>query len=216
MSVQGQQKNIYQRVLGIMAEIKYIQKGDKKVNGQYSFVSHDQVTGTLHPAFVEHGIVVIPNVVSLSQEGNRTSVCLRTDFINADNPSDKIEVISWGYGIDPQDKGPGKAVSYAYKYALLKTFCLETGDDPDMDAKSEYEAPKAQNEESKEETITPKQLGLLTSLLKNFDKEQVQKLEAAYEKESKITCWEELPKSKFQNLYDQLVARLNTKTKKVA
>jgi hypothetical protein len=39
----------------------------------------------------------------------------------------------FGYGIDNQDKGPGKAMSYAVKYAMLKTFCLETGDDPEKD-----------------------------------------------------------------------------------
>jgi hypothetical protein len=36
-----------------------------------------------------------------------------------------------GYGVDPQDKGPGKAISYGVKYALLKVLGLETGDDPD-------------------------------------------------------------------------------------
>ena len=207
-----QTKNIYQRILGVMSEVDYIQKGDKRVNGQYSFVSHDQVTGRMHPYFVQHGIVAIPTIVSLVQEGNRTSVCLRTDFINADDPRDKVEVISWGYGIDSQDKGPGKAVSYAYKYALLKTFCLETGDDPDMDAESECEPSKqAEGDAPKVDTISEKQLALLTSLLKNFDKAEVETIEAAYARELKITCWEELPKSKFQDLYDHLTVKLNNK-----
>ena len=47
-----------------------------------------------------------------------------------------------GYGIDPADKGIGKAISYSFKYALLKTFCLETGDDPDQDQSSKYEPAK--------------------------------------------------------------------------
>ena len=49
-----------------------------------------------------------------------------------------MAVRAFGYGIDNGEKGPGKAVSYAVKYALLKTFCLETGDDPDRDAGTEH------------------------------------------------------------------------------
>jgi hypothetical protein len=45
-------------------------------------------------------------------------------------------VESAGFGIDDQDKGPGKAISYAVKYAYLKALCLESGDDPDEDQDS--------------------------------------------------------------------------------
>lgn len=134
-------KNIYQRILAVMEEVSYVQKEDKRVNNQYRFVSHDSVTSILHPQFVKHGIVVIPTVLSYKQDVNRTEVELQVEFINADEPKDRISIKSIGYGIDQGDKGPGKAVSYAYKYALLKTFCLETGDDPERDPeakKDEY------------------------------------------------------------------------------
>lgn len=135
-------KNIYQRVRDIMAEVSYIEKCDKTVNGQYRFVSHDQVTAKLHPHFVKHGVVVLHDVESLDQQGNRTAMKVRTRFVNIDDPKDRICIDTWGYGIDAGDKGPGKAFSYACKYALLKTFGLETGEDPDQDAKASYEAPK--------------------------------------------------------------------------
>lgn len=145
MSEPNKTKNIYQRMLAIMADLDYIQKSDKTVNNQYRFVSHDQVTAAIHPLLVKHGVLAVPTVHSLAQEGNRTSVCLTTYFINVDEPMDKIFVESWGYGVDQSDKGPGKAVSYAFKYAILKTFCLETGDDPDTDATTTFQAaaPKA-------------------------------------------------------------------------
>jgi len=126
-------KNIHQRILAVMAEVDYVAKGDKMVNKQYTFVSHDTVTARLHPQFVKHGICVVPSVTGSSINGNRTAVELNIQFINADKPDDRIEIQYIGYGIDPQDKGPGKAVSYAYKYALLKLFALETGDDPERD-----------------------------------------------------------------------------------
>jgi hypothetical protein len=80
-----------------------------------------------------HGIVMVPSVIELLRDGNLTMVTMSIKFVNADQPDEFIEVQHYGYGIDPQDKGIGKAVSYAVKYALLKMFCLETGDDVEKD-----------------------------------------------------------------------------------
>jgi len=135
-------KNIHQRINAIMADIDYIQKGQKTVNGQYRFVSHDQVTAALHPLLVKHGVNAIPSIEAIVQEGNRTSVNILVSFVNIDCPSDNFTVRFPGYGIDAADKGPGKAVSYAFKYAMLKTFNLETGDDPDEDQNARYEPEK--------------------------------------------------------------------------
>tara|TARA_R110000824_G_scaffold20481_4_gene77054 strand:- start:3035 stop:3706 length:672 start_codon:yes stop_codon:yes gene_type:complete len=124
-----QQMNIYQRIHAIMSELKYIRKGDKQVNGQYSFAGHDEVTARCHEMLVKYRVVINPTVTSFEQETNRTAVFLQLTFINIDNPSDTMTTQSFGYGVDNQDKGPGKAISYAYKYGLLKVFALETGDD---------------------------------------------------------------------------------------
>lgn len=131
--------NIFQRINAVMKEVDYIQKGDKKVAGQYKFVSHDQVTAALHGPMTKHGIACIPTIESLTQDGNRTEVRLHVCFVNIDDPADRFIVTYYGYGIDTSDKGIGKAVSYAFKYAMLKTFCLETGDDPDQDQAAKYE-----------------------------------------------------------------------------
>lgn len=147
MAKETQQKNIYQRIIDVMSELDYIQKGDKMVNGQYRFVSHDQVTAAIHPLLVKHGICCIPTVESKEQLGTRTEVNLRVRFINADKPDDFVESHWLGFGIDNGDKGPGKAISYAYKYAILKTFCLETGDDADNDAAAVVRLSKQQKEE---------------------------------------------------------------------
>ena len=125
-----------------MEELTYIQKGDAKVNGQYRFVSHDDVSEKVHPMLVKHRVLALPTTLSINQEGNRTVIMQRVFFVNADNPVDQFSVDFPGYGVDPSDKGPGKAISYAYKYAMLKTFCLETGEDPDKDSKTRYEPAK--------------------------------------------------------------------------
>ena len=123
-----------------MKELDYLQK-EKKSGMQYSFVSHDKVTGAIRPLLVKHGIVCWPSQFHVQQEGNRTQLHCKVVFANIDEPEDAFEVDSFGYGIDSQDKGPGKAISYAFKYALLKTFALETGDDPDQDQNVKFEPP---------------------------------------------------------------------------
>lgn len=155
-------KNIYQKIHAIMADINYIQKGPKKAAGMYTYVSHDAVSEAIHPLLVKHGVVVIPSVKEMTQEGNRTSMIITVKFINIDNPEDCFLIESHGYGIDTGDKGPGKCYSYAYKYALLKTFCLETGDDPDHDQQAKFEPTKLENQQIKEEPkITKDQYDVL-------------------------------------------------------
>ena len=129
--------NILQRIHAVMKEVTYIQK-EKKSGMNYSIVSHDVVTAKLRPSIVNNGIVYWPVNLTVSQSGNRTEAVGAVRFASIDDPSDYIDVWALGYGIDSQDKGPGKAISYLVKYALLKCFGLETGDDPDLDQNVEY------------------------------------------------------------------------------
>ena len=134
IQVQDQQKkplNIYQRLNAVMQDVEYIQKSAKTVNGQYRFVSHDQVIGVLHKPITKHGIAVIPSILEHEKQSTTTTLKIQVSFVNIDEPSDRVDTIYFGYGVDGGDKGIGKAISYAVKYAMLKTFCLETGDDPD-------------------------------------------------------------------------------------
>jgi hypothetical protein len=164
-------KNIYQRIHAIMANIDYIQKGPKKAAGMYTYVSHDAVSEAIHPLLVKHGVVVIPSVKEMHQDGNRTSMVVTVKFVNIDNPDDCFVVESRGYGIDTGDKGPGKCMSYAVKYALLKTFCLETGDDPDHDQQVKFEPSK---EEIKPIVEEPKITQEQYNSLKKFHLKQLE------------------------------------------
>ena len=126
------ERNLHQRLAAAMRKVTYIQK-EKKAGMRYSIVSHDSVTAKVRPALLEEGVVYYPVSCSSIQVGNRTEAKMTIQFVNIDRPEDYIYVETFGYGIDDQDKGPGKAMSYAVKYALLKTLGLESGDDPDED-----------------------------------------------------------------------------------
>jgi hypothetical protein len=134
--------NILQRLNAVMQEVDYIQR-EQKQGMRYKIVSHDKVTGLVRPALVKHGVVYWPSSFDVKQSGNRTELCCQVVFANMDDKNDYIVVDTLGYGIDDQDKGPGKAISYAVKYALLKALGLETGDDPDLEQDVEHKHDRA-------------------------------------------------------------------------
>lgn len=146
--------NIHQRMHAVMLDVGYIQK-NKMVDGKFPVVTHDAVTAKLRPSLLRHGILVIPSVEShniAAQWESKTGVRMTLTecdatvaFINIDKPADHITVTGFGYGIDNQDKGPGKCMSYIVKMAMLKCFSLESGDDPDQDQGVDSPPPQGQN-----------------------------------------------------------------------
>ena len=148
--------NIYQRIHAVMQEVDYVFKNLRvtlKPGVSYPCVSHDAVVAKVRPAMIKHGIVALSDVVASGVTGNRTEATVAVTFVNVDNPEDRFTVHGFGHGIDSQDKGPGKAVSYATKYVWLKTFVLETGDDPErdnVDFSAKDLAQEAKEKEAKE------------------------------------------------------------------
>lgn len=130
--------NIFQRINAVRKEINYIQK-DKAVStggGSYRAVTHDAVTGMLRASLIEHGIIVVPsqtfgvfNPKEPDSKQRLYEATYRVSFINMDDPKDCVSVDVNAHALDNGDKAPGKAMSYATKYAMLKLFSIETGED---------------------------------------------------------------------------------------
>jgi len=129
--------NIYQRVQKVMQAVSYVKK-DKQVEN-YMATTHDMVTAMVRPHFVANGIILSPRVISSamvdtgrkSKAGNpamRYEGRFAVDFINMDEPTERITVELDAHADDYGDKAPGKALSYATKYAVLKLLMLETGE----------------------------------------------------------------------------------------
>ena len=127
-----QTMTVLQRLNWAQRQVDYVQK-TKPAGLRYSIVSHDAVTAAVRPILVEAGVLYYPHSMVLKQDGDRTELVFMVRFVSIDMPSDHIDVATVGYGLDNSDKGPGKAISYGVKYALLKALGLETGDDPDLE-----------------------------------------------------------------------------------
>lgn len=142
--------NIYQRINAVMTKISYVKK-DKAVTGggqNYQAVTHDNVTAMIRPHLVELGIVVqleqlrgelvIKRDVDKGIKMHLYSGDYAISFVNIDKPEEKATVTMSAHAADNGDKAPGKAASYATKYAMLKMFSIETGENEESRA---YEAP---------------------------------------------------------------------------
>ena len=130
--------NIFQRVNEVRKSIPYIQK-DKAVStggGSYKAVTHDAVTGMVRDALIKNGVVIVPSVVESvfhpkepDAKQRLYEATFQVDFVNMDDPNDRITTRQTAHALDNGDKAPGKAMSYATKYAILKLFNIETGED---------------------------------------------------------------------------------------
>ena len=139
--------NVFQRLHAIMTELKPLAH-DKTVkirnSDGYGYISHDAVSLAVRPLLSKYRVQVIPTLAKRADNTNRCELEIDVSFVNIDRPGDFTGVRSVGYGVDPSDKGPGKALSYAMKYAYLKVFCLNAGDDiEEQDMKHEPAAATA-------------------------------------------------------------------------
>ena len=145
--------NIYCRLNEVRKVVEYLQK-DKEVGGKYMAVTHDAVTALVRPRLVEFGIITAPTLVKSQMCATvmttakgipimRYEATYRINFVNIEEPGDHVEIDIEAHAMDEGDKAPGKALSYAVKYALLKMFNIETGEDDE--SRKDMQVKKMQN-----------------------------------------------------------------------
>lgn len=186
--------NIYQRMLAATAEINRVAKNlkvDVTKTSSYKAVAEADVLEAVKPVEEKHGIYSFPVarkiikdeiLISTSTwDGKATekqSQFMRVEttyrFVNVDKPDDFIEITTYGDGVDSQDKAPGKAMTYGDKYALLKAYKIQTGDDPDADASGDLKKkPKTIVPPSPEQLKQAQELGIDLNKLAAYLKCQV-------------------------------------------
>lgn len=158
--------NIYQRMLKAQSMIETVAKNIEVEAGKqrsYKAVNERDILDAVKKAEQECGIYSYPisreiyeTKETTSQYGTisfwmRFKVVYR--FVNVDDPEDYIEVISYGDGVDTMDKAPGKGMTYADKYALMKAYKISTGDDLDTEASKEQAKVIEQKHKSVDELV---------------------------------------------------------------
>ena len=172
--------NIYEKLSAITNEISAVAKNLNVGYGkaQYKAVGEADVLAAVKPTEEKYKVYSYPvsrrviesNVLtSLDKDGNeKRQLFMRIEvvyrFVNMENPEEYIDITTYGDGVDPGDKAPGKAMTYADKYALLKAYKIITGDDPDQKASETLKAVE-RKETISNQLITDVQAVALESVL---------------------------------------------------
>lgn len=129
-----------------MDQAGYVQKRGWNDFFKYKYVTEGDLVATIRPLMAKAGIIIIPNVVEERREPDAVQerngmAALTTVMIQYTITDGKasIDFRMPGYGVDRSDKGVYKAITGSMKYALMKLFLVETGDDPERDAEATEE-----------------------------------------------------------------------------
>lgn len=137
-------KQIYKSINAIQGALAKtgISKGRKNQQQGYAFRGIDDVYGALAPLLAEHNVCIFPRTTEhtvVERQSARggilfyTTVRVEFDFVSSVDGSTHT-CITYGEAMDSADKSTNKAMSAAYKYACLQTFCIPTEGDNDADA----------------------------------------------------------------------------------
>lgn len=155
--------NIYQKLLAIQTDLQTVAKNLNVDTGNgrgYKAVSERDIIDAVKPLEAKYKIYSFPKTRRILREemletesSYKDRVTKKTTFykliettycfVNAEQPEEYIETTVCAEGIDSQDKGCGKAMTYADKYALMKVYKISTGEDPDQAASTEEHYSKA-------------------------------------------------------------------------
>jgi hypothetical protein len=134
---------IAQALNEVMKEVGAVAKKDRNASQGFNFRGIDAVVNAVSPALQKHGVIVVPSVedyeyASVEIGKNRTvmghvKVKVSYTFIGAGGDAIKATVV--GEAMDSGDKATAKAMSVAFRTALLQTLSLPT-DEPDPDSQS--------------------------------------------------------------------------------
>ena len=196
-------ENIYQRMSKITAEISAVAKNLQVGTGKSSYKAAGEadILAAVKPIEEKYGVYSYPYDREIIESGTmerdnqygksiqlymRIRVVYR--FLCVDNPDSYIDIVAYGDGVDSQDKAPGKAMTYADKYALMKAYKIITGDDPDQKASEEQQKVTRKTDRERMMDAYPP-IGEMVEFIKSaYDERNLRKILEFY----KVNAVEEL------------------------
>lgn len=146
------EKHIYKAINNIQASLAKsgISKDRKNAQQGYAFRGIDDVYEALAPLLAENGVVVLPHYTERTCTERITAkggvvfyAVVKGTFElvdSTDGSSTTCEL--YGEAMDSADKATNKAMSAAYKYMCLQTFCIPTEGDNDADGTTHTVVPQ--------------------------------------------------------------------------
>lgn len=134
---------IIEALTDVKADVGAVGKGDRNTQQGFMFRGIDAVLNAVAPMLIKHGVVVAPvktaaeyGTVEVGQKRTPMGHCRVTVTYRFHGPAgDFIDVEVPGEAMDSGDKATAKAMSVAYRIALLQALSLPT-DEPDPDSQT--------------------------------------------------------------------------------
>ena len=135
---------VYKAINAVQADLarEGISKGRRNQQQGYNFRGIDDVYNAVSPLLAKAGLVILPRVLGrdcverTNAKGTAlfyVTVEVEFDFVASADGS-RHTVKTFGEAMDSGDKATNKAMSAAYKYALMQAFAIPTEGDNDADA----------------------------------------------------------------------------------
>lgn len=138
-------KNLATKMILIMDDVSYIQKTGYNKFQNYKYAKESDIAAAFANAMKKHNVFMFTSILNREctayqtekqvKTGEKTflvTVKLQVTFVDAES-GERFTGVFFGDGSDKGDKAVYKAITGAQKYALMKTFLCETGDDPERD-----------------------------------------------------------------------------------
>lgn len=143
------EKNIYAAINAVMQEVGAVGKNKQNKEQKYVYRGIDDVMTALAPAMQKNGVFVTPRIIDShreEKEGRYSKLLysvLTVEYTFHALDGSSVTAVVMGEGMDSGDKATNKAMSAAFKYALLQTFCIPTEELID----SEKDSPEVTRQE---------------------------------------------------------------------
>lgn len=133
------QPSVYAALAAVMADVRAVGKDGWNDHNKFKFRGIDAVMDAVGPALRKHGVVATPHlekityeVVTTTKDKAQTACRVIVKYIFTGPAGDTIQCVVPGEAWDSSDKATAKAMSVAYRTALIQALCLPTGEpDPD-------------------------------------------------------------------------------------
>ncbi len=153
-------KIIAKAIIKVMKDVKGMEKNSHVGSGRntYNGTKDQDVKEVFNEALAKNGLCIMPieiddetQIDRWTQEYNgqpqqKQSVFtkVKVKYLLLHESGESVELMGYGHGVDPQDKGAGKATTYALKNCLLYTFLTPVGkiDDTETTHSDEIQTPQ--------------------------------------------------------------------------
>ena len=139
---------IFAAMSAVMNDVSSVSKDERNAGQGFNFRGIDAVVNAVGPALRKHGVIVVPRVqscdystIEIGEKRKATAhVRVVVEYIFIAQDGSTISCTTAGEAMDAGDKATAKALSVAFRIALLQALALPTSE-PDPDASSYERSP---------------------------------------------------------------------------